>query len=239
MNAAGKYLARALVALAGREPLTNVGEQTYVEGMVGDGWRLDANESANGGLSHFLFGLESVDDYPVLSDGTAPDYDCNQFTDPYDPEQPYVQVGTIPAGEPAENNQCQPLRDTVSRVAVSLGPDESAGIALGFDAALSDGTVSLGGDSLQQRLIRVAQALEASDALVKGQLSAGILQDRHALLDAVEAELDAMEQRVETLETANGFGAGGSGGGSVNPTWFALLLLARRFFRRPGGNRAR
>lgn len=216
-------------------PYTDINEQTYVDGMLGDGWQLAANDSTNGGLSYFSFGQESSEKFVVLSDGTAPDYDCTQLKEPFDPVEPYPRVGEIPAGQPAETTTCAPYESLVSRSAVSLGADAVAGIALGFDAELSSGAVSLGTSSMTQRLARVAHALQASDALVLGQLEAGVLQDRHAQLDALEAELDALEDLITAVESQSS-PRRLSGGGAVTPACFLMLLWLRRLARGAGVN---
>lgn len=55
-------------------------DTTTVTGMLGDSWSLEGNESANGGLNQFFFQQASEGTYPVLSNGSAIDYDCSMGT---------------------------------------------------------------------------------------------------------------------------------------------------------------
>lgn len=210
---------------------------TYLEGEVGQMWRADANESVNGGNNFFYFSQLSVLAVPILSDGTSPDYDCNVF-DPELPPPSHPVVGVIPEGEQAESASCIPLEDRVSVEAFTLDGSPTGGVGLGQGAEVESDRIAIGHLMIQKRLVRVAEAINESDALIKSQLDAGLLQDRHAtanqietLLNLAEAEITALEQTVaRNDDPVIGLGKGGIG--SAGWLLFLLPLIGLRFASR-------
>lgn len=201
--------------------ITNAFENTYAVGDVGDSWRMDANESANGGQNHFMIMQHSVDTWPLLSDGTAPDYDCSGT-------YPYPVTGTIPEGDPAEDEFCGPLSTNVQLNGLRFAGNFAGGIAVGSEATVTDGTVSLGSTDVKRRLVRVTHAVEATDALVKGQMEAGVLADRRQQLDAIEEQITAMEKQVRALEYDVGIRGGSGGNGLAVLLLLSLAMLRKR-----------
>ncbi|WP_166267768.1 hypothetical protein [Marinobacter caseinilyticus] len=200
-------------------PMVRVdGENTYVEGTVGESWRLDANQSNNGGTNSVFISQFSLTDTIVLSNGSAPDYDCPATANPN------PSVGVIAEGLPAENqSNCAELRDFVQVNALSAGGAAASGVALGTGAQLQDQQVSLGNITLKRRLARVALAVAETDALIKSQLDADVLKDQKRRADEIEALLDMVEADVVALEAATSkpktpFGGGGAA------TWLLVLV---------------
>lgn len=223
------YDTSAVAAETVRQALPNA----YVEGGVGESWRLEANQTANGGLNAFYISQASVDPNVVLSDGTAPDYDCS---DPFVTPNPVV--GTIPEGVPTENpSTCAPSSVVVQRNAMVFTGADGGGVAVGFAANSVDGQVALGSADTRQRLVYVARALADSDVMIKAQLDDGLLQDQHGRLNDIEALLTMAEQQIAVLEaaveSASGRSARSSGGsGAMGWLMVVLPLLAIAVGRR-------
>ncbi|KAA1172881.1 hypothetical protein FWJ25_13815 [Marinobacter salinexigens] len=205
------------------ETVRQVLPNAYVEGVVGESWRMDANQTASGGSDAFYINQQSLDTYVVLSDGTAPDYCPDPLADP---------EAVIPEGEPVENEfNCAQVEQFLQRDGLVLGNSASSGAAVGLDAELADGEVSLGNTSLKRRLVHVAEALAESDVLIKSQLDAGVFMDEQARLDEVEALINTAEQEIAALEAAVNKPSGGGGSGAMG--WLILLLPALGLFVRP------
>ncbi|AOY89488.1 hypothetical protein BKP64_15655 [Marinobacter salinus] len=209
----------------------------YIEGTVGESWRMDANQSNNEGANAFYINQQSLETYDVLSDGTAPDYDCSDLN-----AIPKPVVGTIPEGEFLESEvTCDLLtaKQTLQINGIVLGGAAGDGVALGTGATLADGEVSLGSAELRRRLVHVASALADSDVLIKSQMDSGLFQEQHERLDEIEALLGMVERSVAVLETATKAKAGSGGSGAMG--WlillFPLLLALRPRQRRYAGLR--
>ncbi|MAA65578.1 MAG: hypothetical protein CL581_12465 [Alteromonadaceae bacterium] len=195
----------------------------YFDGEVGQSWRMEANQSANGGLNAFYINQQSVNSYTVLSDGTAPDYDCS------DPSvSPNPIIGTIPEGQPTESTFCAPVRQFLQIDSVVLGGTTGSGVALGAGAEFADGQVGLGTTELRRRLVHVAAAIADSDVLTKSQLDIGLFQEQSRLMDELEALLDSAEAEIAVLEAAvlsdTASNRSGRKGGIGGMDWFVLLL---------------
>ncbi|WP_339807332.1 hypothetical protein [uncultured Marinobacter sp.] len=173
-------------------------ENSYLENTVGQSWGMDANQSSNGGLNGFYIIQKSLVSSFVLSDGTAPDYDCVGTSG-----NPRPVVGTIQEGQPVESEfNCLGIEQFLQLDTLVLGGSAGSGAAVGIGAELADGEVSLGSASLRRRLVHVASALGDSDVLIKSQLDAGLFQDRQERLDGIESLMDMAEQEIATLEEA-------------------------------------
>jgi len=191
-------------------------ENSYLENSVGQSWGMDGNQSSNGGINGFYIIQKSLESSLVLSDGTAPDYDCS---DPFVSPKPVV--GAIPEGQPVENEfNCLESEQFLQLDALVFGGSAGSGAAVGIGAELTDGEVSLGSASLRRRLVHVASALGDSDVLIKSQLDAGLFQDRQERLDGIESLMDMAEQEIAVLEEAVKPKSGGSGATG----WLVLLL---------------
>lgn len=202
--------------------VTEILENGYITGELGNKWGLDANESANEGANDFLIREVSLQDYTILSDGTAIDYDCSTF--------PVTESGTIPEGEPIENSSnCQPVTRTLRRNGLVLGATANGGVGLGHASATA-ATVALGRADLQRRLAHVADALGETDVLIKRGLKTGALDEQQARADKATAALDKLAKQIRELEYRTGLkdrpGTGGSWGLSL--LLLSILLLARR-----------
>ncbi|MEP6365961.1 MAG: hypothetical protein ABJ148_10950, partial [Marinobacter sp.] len=113
-------------------------ENTFVYGVIGQSWRVEANQSINGGDNYFYFNQQSLEDYLVYSDGTAPDYDCSTPS-----SDPKPVIGVIPEGVPAEDEIfCQTYRSYIQRDAVVTGGTANSGVAVGIGSTIADGQVS-------------------------------------------------------------------------------------------------
>lgn len=188
---------------------------TFVYGVVGQSWRMDANQSANEGNNYFYLSQYSLDDYLVYSDGTAPDYDCSTTS-----TDPKPVVGTIDEGLPAEDEiSCNTYRGFIQRDALVTAGGVASGVALGIGSSVVDGEVSLGNAELKRRLVHVASAIAESDALIKEQLDLGLFQAQLTRLNEVESLVNMAEKELEVLEAAvKPKGGGGAAG------WLMLLL---------------
>lgn len=212
-------------AVAG-EPVRQLLPNAYLDGTVGESWRMDANQSSNGGQNAFYINQQSLESGLVLSDGTAPDYDCSDPT-----VNPKPVVGTIPAGQPVENEfNCLQVEQFLQRDALVLGGAEGSGAAVGIGAERAEGEVSLGNVELRRRLVHVATALSESDVLIKMQLDGGLLQEQQKRLDEIEALLNMAEQEIAALEKAVA-----PKGGSGAMGWLVLLLPLVALVARPRG----
>jgi len=217
------------------EPVRQTFDGTYIDGEVGQSWRLDANQTSNGGDNGLYISQMSVVDYPVYSDGSAPDYDCS---DPFADPKPVI--GTIPEGDPAEDSfNCLPYREFVQLNVLAMDGGLNGGVSLGTGAEITDGEVSLGNADLKRRLVHVARAIADSDVLIKEQLDQGLFQAQQIRLNEIEAlitmaenELEVLEQEVATSGSSGGGGSNGSSGGGGAAGWLLLLLpLAALKFR--------
>ncbi|WP_286222516.1 hypothetical protein [Marinobacter apostichopi] len=195
-------------------------ENTFVYGVIGQSWRVEANQSINGGDNYFYFNQQSLEDYLVYSDGTAPDYDCSTPS-----SDPKPVIGVIPEGEPAEDEfNCETYRSFIQRDALATGGTASSGVAVGIGATIADGQVSLGSAELKRRLVHVANAIAESDVLIKEQLDLGLFQEQLTRLNEVESLVNMAEKELEVLEAAvKPKGGGGAAG------WLMLLLPLAAF----------
>lgn len=214
---------------------------TYLEGEVGQVWRADANESADGGNNYFYFSQLSVSAVPILSDGTSPDYDCTVFDIELPPPHHPV-VGMIPEGEQAESPSCVPLEDLISVEAITLDGSSTGGVGLGQGTEVASNQVAIGNLTVQRRLARVAEAIKETDVLIKSQLDAGLLQDRHRTADEIEALLNMAEAEITALENTvaqRDDSRIGLGNGGIGSAGWLLILLPLAGLRFASRNRAK
>jgi uncharacterized protein YceH (UPF0502 family) len=99
-----------------------------------------------------------------------------------------------------------------------LQSGESGGVALGANAVIEPGAISVGGNGNERRVAFVAEGTDPTDAATKGQLDAFISvvegsvsdelnSDRSALdteIAELESELTSLASRLEALESALG-----------------------------------
>lgn len=201
-------------------------------------WTLVGNDSTSGGNGYIRLDWLSNQQLPVLSDGTAPDYDCNVW--------PSRIIGTIPAGEPTETQYCQPVLAYESHPVVTAGADGS--LVLGRDSVASEGDLSLGREGVVRRLRYLAEALQETDALVKHQLdSYDPLASRREALAALSLRADELESGIAELRAALRPPVVADSDddrwlGPVAGYWLSLLLLCglwRRSARSSGGSFSR
>lgn len=108
--------------------------------------------------------------------------------------------------------------DSNDAIVLRLQAGESGGVALGNDATLQAGTISVGSSGGERRVVFVADGVDPTDAATKGQLDAFIdslggsasqqLESERQAIDAeiaeLEAELSSLVSRLSALETALG-----------------------------------
>lgn len=106
--------------------------------------------------------------------------------------------------------------DSNDAIVLRLQAGESGGVALGNDATLQAGTISVGSSGGERRVVFVADGVDPTDAVTKGQLDAFIdslggstsqqLESERQAIDAeiaeLEAELSSLVSRLSALETA-------------------------------------
>jgi hypothetical protein len=190
-------------------------DTTVAGDVLGQSWNLSANDSANEGGAYLNFELKSLlKDFIILSDGTAPLYDC---TTPNPTPPPfYPQVGTIPIGEPVTDEFCQPL-PPVHTVKTMLGltadnsltPGETEdAVTIGYESTARQGAVSVGRSDLGRRIANVAAGVNATDALILKTLTdyvpypqqVAAVTGLNQQLDAINVQLDAIEADIFLLE---------------------------------------
>jgi len=106
--------------------------------------------------------------------------------------------------------------DSNDTIALRLQAGESGGVALGVNATLQAGTISVGSGGGERRVVFVADGINPTDAATKGQLDAFIdslggnaseqLENEREAIDTeiaeLEAELSSLVSRLSALETA-------------------------------------
>lgn len=234
---------------------TSVAGGYYLRGELGQGWSMEANQSANGGLSQFMFSRFTPQSADLLSDGSAIDYQCllSGITTLVDP---------APAGDPVKvpvfnallyaatgEEQCVLLQDynsvqtnVTSLPAMVLAPvngtpGQPTAVLLGMAADRLGQGISLGSDSAPRRLAHLADAIHDLDVVTKTQFQSLPYAAQKVLIVALDTELAALESRVTELEALVQVGgdadtdgdadAGGTGRRSSGGGLFAsgLLLL--------------
>lgn len=93
--------------------------------------------------------------------------------------------------------------------------------AIGIDSEVVDDAVSIGNAGTLRRLVRVAKALEDTQAVIKRQLDEGGLAARERTAELLESRLTALEREVVRLE---GEAEPSSSGGVMGPS--SLIVLA-------------
>lgn len=219
---------------------TNETAEYTISGSMNGAWRIDANESANGGRNAFIIRQQSLLAYPALSNGSAVDYDCS-YTGTA------TAVGLIPEGQQVETQQwfydpaapdpttttdCQLLSSEVKLDGIILeGSSETSGAALGQQSVPADGTLSIGSTETLRRLVNIAAALEDVDLVTKGQFEQDVLTDER--LADLRAQLRQIDRQVVQIERALGLapipkGKDGGAGSIIFLMMLALLGLRRR-----------
>lgn len=217
---------------------TNETTEYTVSGAMNGAWRIDANESANGGRNAFIIRQQSPAAYPALSNGTAVDYDCS-YTGTA------TAVGLIPEGEQVETQQwyydpaapdpltstdCVLLSTEVKLDGMILeGSSATSGAALGQQSVPVDGTLSIGSADTLRRLANIAAALEDVDVATKGQLQKDLFTDGR--LANLRAQLRQIEGQVLAVERELGLAPkekDGGAGAFILLMMLALLGLRRR-----------
>ena len=182
---------------------TNEAAEYTVSGSMNGAWRIEANESANGGRNAFIVRQQSLLAYPALSNGSAVDYDCS-YTGTA------TAVGLIPEGQQVETQQwfydpaapdpttttdCQLLSSEVKLDGIILeGSSATSGAALGQQSVPADGTLSIGSTETLRRLVNIAAALENVDLVTKGQLQQDLFTDGR--LAALRAQLQQIDRQI-------------------------------------------
>ena len=216
---------------------TNETAEYTVSGAMNGAWRIDANESANGGRNAFIIRQQSLLAYPALSNGSAVDYDCS-YTGTA------TAVGLIPEGQQVETQQwfydpaapdpttttdCQLLSSEVKLDGIILeGSSATSGAALGQQSVPADGTLSIGSTETLRRLVNIAAALEDVDLVTKGQLQKDLFTDGR--LANLRAQLRQIEGQVLAVERELGLAPEDKDGGAGH--FILLMMLALLGLRR-------
>lgn len=180
---------------------------------LGQSWNIEANDSPGGGASYFRIERKSVVEELIISDGTAPVYDCTQLASTEDPEELLVPDTFIPAGEPVVTPQspasvfdpdsgtvkyqfeCLEFMDFVRSPVVDIGAGPTGAVALGAGSDPLAGQVSVGdaAGGLLRRLRHLAEGIRETDLATVGMLP-------QTSLDEAEMRVQQLEQTVRELE---------------------------------------
>ncbi len=193
-------------------------DTTVLGDVLGQSWNISANDSTNGGDTYLNVELKSLlADFILLSDGTAPLYDCTdlfacQLNNP--PACPIV--GVIPAGEPVTDAFCNPLPPTHTvKSMLKLITDNirtvmvvEDGVAIGYESDTVTGAVSVGRADLTRRIANVAAGIGATDLLITKTLSdyvpfeqqVAMVDDLNQQLNMIDTELDDIDAIIENAE---------------------------------------
>lgn len=174
-------------------------------GPVNGAWRIDANESANGGRNAFIIRQQGT--LHALSDGSAVDYNCSYGGTA-------TAVGLIPEGEPVETQIWAPNPDDPDPLAgtdcvllnieakfdgmILEGSSATSGAALGQQSVPAEGTLSVGSAETLRRLVNIAAALQDVDLVTKGQLQQDLFTDGR--LAALRAQLRQINRQILYIE---------------------------------------
>lgn len=185
-------------------------------------WNIEANDSPDNSASYFLIEQKSLTkDSLVLSDGTAPVYDCSEpvpFSDPI----PVVPGETIPHGEPVVTPQnpipeplpgggtglkydCLTTPIYTRQSALRLGTAADAGVVLGGGSESIPGRVSLGAEArgLLRQIKHLAEGTRDTDLLTKGALEGHRLDRAAARVTRLEELVVELEDQITLLETTD------------------------------------
>ena len=198
---------------------------------LGKSWIIEMNDSANEGDSYFDVRVKSVerDVISVFSDGT-------NVIPPGCPNAGEI----IPAGEPllilSDDGVCVVDGEFTVESRMRIMPATSGAVAIGAEAEVVDGAVSVGKADMLRQLKNVAQGLAATDALIMQTMDdytpfsvqRETLSDLSTEIDALEAALASAEMLVTAAENSpagGGGGFGGGGGGGLGLGWVGALGL--------------
>lgn len=183
---------------------------TTVGDVLGQSWNISANDKSNGGDAYMSFELKSlVADFPQLSDGTAPLYDCTDLEYYFANNSTFPIVGVIPEGEPATDGNCVPLPDEFTVKTILLLTTDNVvtaevvedGVAIGYESDAVDGAVSVGRATLTRQVSNVADGVTATDALTTRILSDYVpFADKVALVAQLNGQLDTLDGQLDDVE---------------------------------------
>ena len=181
---------------------------TSAPDVLGQSWNLSANNSRNGGKSYFSFEMKSLtEDTILLSDGTAPLYDCTQ-TDPNTMFPPVV--GTIPEGDPViapvsavgdGSWNCDTVAAFTEKPAMLLGTTADNNVTLGYDSRAETDAISIGAVGLLRKLEHVAAGIADTDVLLIQALNSYIpFQDQETQLASLQQQVSDLEMQITEIE---------------------------------------
>lgn len=186
--------------------------------VIGQFWNVAANDFTNGGMA--FMNIEALGaDALVLSDGTAPNYDCTMRISPAPTEPPFFEVDAtmpvIPAGEPIiDGTFCRTAFDRKSLLKVvtdnirTAAPEIEDGVTIGYASDFVQGAVSVGRVDMARRIANIAEGMAATDALITKVLNEYVpfedqvaaVADLNQQLDVIDDELNAIELVIAALE---------------------------------------
>lgn len=184
--------------------------------VLGESWNISANDSANGGDAYLDIELKSrTADLILVSDGTAPLYDCSDLNACIIANGCPV-IGVLPPGEPITDAFCNPLPPvytTASMFKLTTDNVRTAdvledGVTIGYDSDEVPDAVSVGRSDLARRIANVAAGIVDSSALIKRALDdyvpyaeqVAMVDDLNQQLDTIDLELDDLEAVIFNLE---------------------------------------
>ncbi|EDM66407.1 MAG: hypothetical protein COB27_008115 [Moritella sp.] len=157
-----------------------------------ESWNIGANDSSNGGNAYLNLEVKSLtQDSLVLSDGTAPLWDCSVL--------PPIDTGEfIPAGEPflTPYSCAQVYVFSQTPYAKFSSLNEGGGVTLGVNSQQKSdaNSVSVGNSELTRMLVNVAAGIADTDALTQGNLISLVAANQ--ALD----ELDKLDRKLARIE---------------------------------------
>lgn len=182
--------------------------------VLGQSWNITANDSSNGGDSYFQFKLKSLNlDALVMSDGTAPLYDCSVPVPLATGGLPPI-IGVIAAGEPVTTPQngvfdgvsayvyeCLTVEAYTEKPILTLGTFSDSSVTLGYDSVTETGQISVGNTNLLRNLKHVAAGISNTDLLIKQALDESTsLQDQQDSITTLQGQLAALASQISDIE---------------------------------------
>lgn len=222
-------------------------------------WSVDANQSHNGGDNAFYIQLrsrnfvneadETKGSYPMLSDGTAPEWDCT--TNPASTTGNFIaedlpiiikQLGNnqIIDGKITPTTHCSYLTSgEKTRISIQLASNNT-GITLGEGSVITDGQISIGSTEKLRAIKHIARGLNDSDLLTLSSFND--YQFAMQRLNTIEQEITHLEVLAkenfgiapETNIAVSPEKKKKSKGGSLE--WFFIIALGFIVYHRKGKN---
>ena len=217
---------------------------TSAPDVLGQSWRMFANERTNGGRSLFGFEVRSLtEDTVVFSDGTAPLYDCAVATNI---NVPPPIIGVIPGGEPVISPisqiftgsgptylwDCGTTADYTHKTLFAVDRVVENGAQLGSESEAVANSISLGKTGMLRQLKHVAAGLGASSLLIKKTIDEySTLPDQKLQIQTMLGQLAVLEMQLEQIEDEVQSDDDSGGSFDIGLTLILTLLMLYRLRR--------